>query len=150
MKQDRIRTYSEMIKLPTFRERFEYLKLSGKTGERTFGGERWLNQQFYRDEIWKKLRREIILRDLGCDLAVDDPDHEITGMIYVHHMNPVDTTDILERSAYLLDPEFLVCTSLLTHQAIHYSGVDLADRLPAERSPFDTCPWKAEKKEVLL
>lgn len=150
MKSGKIRTYSEMIRLPTFKDRFEYLKLDGQVGARTFGSERWLNQQFYKNETWKKLRRDIILRDLGHDLAMADPDYEIPGMIYVHHMNPVDASDIVDRSSYLLDPEFLVCTSWYTHQALHYSDIDLADRRPVERSPFDTCPWKFTKKEEIL
>lgn len=142
MKQDKIRTYSEMLRLPTFQERFEYLKLSGQVGKSTFGFERYLNQLFYKDDAWKKLRRDIILRDLGHDLAVGDPDYEILGSIYVHHMNPIESNDILDRSEYLLEPEFLICTSYQTHQAIHYSNYELANKIPVERSPFDTCPWR--------
>ena len=142
MKTDRIRTYSEMINLPTFQERFEYLKLTGTVGSATFGSDRWLNQLFYKNELWKKLRRDVMLRDGGFDLGIRDPNLEIRGPVYVHHMNPIEAVDIVDRSEYLLNPEFLICVSANTHQAIHYSSYDLAAKSPVERTPFDTCPWK--------
>ena len=135
-----IRTYSELISLPTFKERFEYLCLRGKVGEATFGFDRYLNQAFYKDPEWLRIRDEVIIRDNGCDLGISD--HEIYGRILVHHMNPITTKDILDRSRYLLDPEYLICTMKSTHDAIHYSDDSLLYKAPAERSKNDTCPWR--------
>lgn len=135
-----IRTYSELITLPTFKERFEYLRLGGKVGEATFGFDRYLNQAFYKDPEWLRIRDEVIIRDNGCDLGI--PDHEIYGRILVHHMNPITTKDILDRSRYLLDPEYLICTMKNTHDAIHYSDDSLLYKAPVERSKNDTCPWR--------
>ena len=135
-----IRTYSELITLPTFEERFNYLKLKGQVGKDTFGFDRWLNQIFYRDPEWKSVRDYVIVRDNGCDLGVDG--YEINGRILVHHMNPISKEDILERSKYLLDPEFLISTVHNTHNAIHYGDEDLLIKTPIERTKNDTCPWK--------
>ena len=135
-----IRTYSELITLPTFEERFNYLKLKGQVGKDTFGFDRWLNQIFYRDPEWKSIRDYVIVRDNGCDLGVDG--YEINGRILVHHMNPISKEDILERSKYLLDPEFLISTVHNTHNAIHYGDEDLLIKTPIERTKNDTCPWK--------
>lgn len=136
-----IRTYSELIKLPTFFERFRYLKLSADVGVDTFGYDRYLNQQFYKSATWRQLRSQIITRDMGCDLA--HPDFEIGGSIIVHHLNPITKSDVLEHSDYLLDPEFLVCVSDNTHKAIHYGDESLLlDTEPVIREPFDTCPWR--------
>lgn len=135
-----IRTYSELITLPTFEERFNYLKLKGQVGKDTFGFDRWLNQIFYRDPEWKSVRDYVIVRDNGCDLGVDG--YEINGRILVHHMNPITKEDILERSKYLLDPEFLISTIHNTHNAIHYGDEDLLIKTPIERIKNDTCPWK--------
>ena len=135
-----IRTYSELITLPTFEERFNYLKLKGQVGKDTFGFDRWLNQIFYRDPEWKSVRDYVIVRDNGCDLGVDG--YEINGRILVHHMNPISKEDILERSKYLLDPEFLISTIHNTHNAIHYGDEDLLIKTPIERTENDTCPWK--------
>lgn len=135
-----IRTYSELITLPTFEERFNYLKLKGQVGKDTFGFDRWLNQIFYRDQEWKSVRDYVIVRDNGCDLGVDG--YEINGRILVHHMNPITKEDILERSKYLLDPEFLISTIHNTHNAIHYGDEDLLIKTPIERTKNDTCPWK--------
>lgn len=136
-----IRTYSELITFPTFFERFRYLKLSANVGEDTFGYDRYLNQQFYRSPTWRQLRRLIITRDMGCDLA--HPDFEINGPIIVHHLNPITKSDVLEHSDYLLDPEFLVCVSDNTHKALHYGDETLLlDAEPLIRAPFDTCPWR--------
>lgn len=136
-----IRRYSELIKLPTFEERFEYLKIGGGVGKETFGWDRWLNQRFYQTPEWKTIRRDVILRDGGCDLGI--PDRLLTGKIYVHHMNPVDAGDIRSRAEILLNPEFLVTVSYDTHQAIHYG--DLRLLVPTEiveRRPNDTIPWR--------
>ena len=135
-----IRTYSELVTLPTFEERFNYLKLKGQVGKDTFGFDRWLNQIFYRDPEWKSVRDYVIVRDNGCDLGIDG--YEINGRILVHHMNPISKEDILKRSKYLLDPEFLISTIHNTHNAIHYGDEDLLIKTPIERTKNDTCPWK--------
>jgi len=134
-----MRTYSELIKLPTFRERYEYLKLSGRVGEETFGYDRYLNQIFYKSSEWKTIREEVIVRDMGCDLALVD--HEIVGLIFVHHMNPVSERDIFNRSDFLLNPEFLVSCSAATHNAIHYGDAALLYEEPIIRRPRDTILW---------
>lgn len=136
-----IRTYSELIKLPTFEERFKYLQLNGAVAKETFGYDRWLNQQFYQKDIrWKKIRDKVIIRDCGRDLACEG--FEIQGKIYVHHMNPLMLHDIVDQTEYLLEPEYLICTSFNTHQAIHYGDESLLVGNPIERLPNDTCPWK--------
>lgn len=135
-----IRTYSELITLPTFEERFQYLKLDGRVGEETFGFDRYLNQIFYGSDEWKSIRDFVIIRDGGCDLGI--PGREIHGRILVHHMNPIRQEDILRRSKYLLDPEYLICTIKNTHDAIHYSDEGLLILDPIERTKNDTCPWK--------
>ena len=121
-----IRTYSELITIPTFEERFEYLRLDGRVGETTFGFDRYLNQAFYKDPEWLRIRNEVIIRDQGCDLAIED--HEIRGRILVHHMNPIRAEDIIERSRFLLEPEYLICTMKITHDAIHYGDSSLVNQ----------------------
>lgn len=140
VKKMSIKTYSELITLPTFEERYQYLRLNGRVGEETFGFDRWLNQRFYKDSEWLRVRDEVIIRDNGCDLAM--PGHEIYSRIIIHHMNPIRKEDILQRSRYLLDPEFLICTIKNTHDAIHYGDEDLLIKGPVERKLNDTCPWK--------
>lgn len=135
-----IRTYSELITLPTFIERYRYLKLSGRVGEDTFGFDRYLNQVFYQSKEWKSIRDYVITRDNGCDLGMVG--HEIYGRILIHHMNPITADDILKRSDLLLNPEYLICTIKNTHDAIHYSDESLLITDPIERSKNDTCPWK--------
>ena len=135
-----IRTYSELITLPTFEERYEYLRLNGKVGEDTFGFDRWLNQVFYKSDIWLKTRDKIIIRDNGCDLGILG--REIYGKILVHHMNPIMAKDILDRTEFLLNPDYLICTSKNTHDAIHYSDSGILITAPIERSKNDTCPWR--------
>lgn len=135
-----IRTYSELSKLETFDERFNYLKLNSTVGKETFGLDRYLNQVFYRHREWKRIRSEIIIRDNGCDLGIDGLD--IQRGIIVHHMNPITINDIEEWSAYLMEPEYLICTSLRTHNAIHYGDINLLNNSVTERLPNDTCPWK--------
>lgn len=135
-----IRTYSELITLPTFEERYQYLRLNGRVGEETFGFDRWLNQRFYKDPEWLAIRDEVIIRDNGCDLAF--PGREIYSRILIHHMNPITKDDILQRSKYLLDPEYLICTIKNTHDAIHYGDENLLVKGPVERKPNDTCPWR--------
>lgn len=133
-----IRRYSELIKLPTFADRFKYLKLSGFVGEETFGFDRWLNQALYHSDIWKSVRDQVIIRDNGCDLGIEDL--EIKGRIIVHHMNPVTKEEIVMHSDTLIDPEYLICATINTHNAIHY-GDDSILRPMVERKPGDTCPW---------
>ncbi len=136
----KIRTYSELIKLPTFKERFRYLKLNGKVAEETFGFDRYLNQQFYKSNEWLELRDYIIIRDCGCDLGIDD--REIYKRIIIHHMNPITKYDIINRTDMLLNPEYLICTTKRTHDAIHYGDENILYDLPIERTKNDTCPWR--------
>lgn len=136
-----IRTYSELSKLRTFKERYEYLKLSSVVGEDTFGYDRYLNQQFYKSIAWKRVRDQVIIRDNGCDLGIDD--RYINSRIYVHHMNPITKSDIINLTEYLLNPEYLICVSKNTHDAIHYGSEELLyTNHMVERRPNDTCPWR--------
>ena len=136
-----IKTYSELIKFTTYEERYRYLRLSGFVGKETFGFDRYLNQVFYqRDPRWKKIRDYVIVRDNGCDLGVEG--YEISGRILVHHMNPVTLEDLERESEYLLDPEFLICTAHITHNAIHYGDENLLIKSPIVRTKNDTCPWR--------
>ena len=135
-----IRTYSELITLPTFEERYRYLKLGGRVGEETFGFDRYINQIFYQSDEWRSIRDFVIVRDGGCDLGM--PDREIHTRILVHHMNPIRQEDILRRSKFLLDPEYLICTIKNTHDAIHYGDESLLILEPIERKRNDTCPWR--------
>lgn len=135
-----IRTYSELMTIPTYKERFEYLKLNGVVGRETFGFDRHLNQVFYNSDIWRSVRDEIIVRDNGCDMAMAD--YDINGRIYVHHMNPLLAKDFLNDTDFLLNPEYLICTAFITHQAIHYGDESLLMTAPIERSKNDTCPWR--------
>ncbi len=137
-----IRTYSELSKLKTFRERYEYLKLGGTVGEDTFGFDRYLNQIFYTSKEWKQIRNFVITRDNGCDLGI--PDHKIIDdLILVHHMNPITKDDIINKSEVLLNPEYLITTVKSTHDAIHYGDESLLVEDYIERSKNDTCPWKS-------
>lgn len=135
-----IRTYSQLILLPTFEDRFEYLKLKGSVGKDTFGHDRYLNQVFYSSMEWRRLRDEIIIRDNGCDLGIEG--RVIGGKVYIHHLNPLGTNDILTHSEYLVNPEYLICVSFETHNAIHYGDINLLPRDPIERKQNDTCPWR--------
>lgn len=135
-----IKTYSELILIPTFVERFEYLRLHGQVGAETFGFDRYLNQQLYHSIEWRAIRDHVIARDLGRDLAMEG--YEIYGKIYIHHMNPVKRSDIVRLNADVFDPEFLICTTHNTHNAIHYGDASLLVTGPIERRPNDTCPWK--------
>lgn len=135
-----IRTYSELIKLTTFEERFRYLKLSGKVGEETFGYDRYLNQALYHTDEWDRIRDFCIVRDHGCDLGIFD--REIHGLLIVHHMNPITKEDILSHSDTVFDPEFLITTTINTHNAIHYGDETLLVTNPVDRCPNDTTPWR--------
>lgn len=140
MKKTIIRTYSELITLPTFEDRYRYLQLNGEVGKDTFGFDRYINQQFYRSKEWQRIRDEVIIRDNACDLGMEG--YEIHGRIYVHHMNPIMVRDIQSNSDYLMNPEFLICTTHRTHNAIHYGDENLLARAPIERTKNDTCPWR--------
>ena len=135
-----IRTYSELVKLPTFRERFEYLKLDGTIGVETCGLDRYLNQRFYTSAEWKHVRDIVIVRDNGCDLGLDG--YGIYGRIYIHHMNPIMIADLVEKTEFLSNPEYLICTSRDTHYAIHYGAFESVQKDPIIRRPNDTCPWR--------
>lgn len=136
-----IRTYSELITLPTFEERFKYLQLNGAVGRDTFGFDRYLNQYIYqRSQRWKSIRDKIIVRDNGCDLGVEG--YSIYGRIIIHHMNPISVEDILSDRDWIFDPEFLICVSHRTHNAIHYGDESLLPQTLIERTKNDTCPWR--------
>lgn len=135
-----IKTYTDLILLPTFEERYNYLRLDGKVGEDTFGFDRYLNQVFYRSQKWKSIRDYVIVRDNGCDLGIEG--REINGRIYIHHMNPITLRDITNESAFLLDPEYLISVTHDTHNAIHYGNENLLIKGPVERTKNDTCPWR--------
>lgn len=135
-----IKTYSELVQFSTFEERFEYLRLNGVVGESTFGFDRYLNQTFYRSHRWKEIRDHVIVRDCGCDLGVEG--YDIYGKVLIHHMNPITISDIEHESAFLLNPEYLICVSHNTHNAIHYGDAGLLITAPIERTKNDTCPWR--------
>ena len=141
-----IRTYSELITLPTFEERYRYLRLGGRVGEDTFGFDRYLNQIFYKSDEWLEVRDFVILRDTGNNDYCQDLGmpygHDIHGRILVHHMNPISKEDILRKTKILLDPEYLICTIKNTHDAIHYGDESLLITAPIERTRNDTCPWR--------
>ena len=135
-----IKAYSELITIPTFEERFEYLQLKGSVGKDTFGYDRYLNQVLYRSPEWKRLRNQIIIRDGGCDLACEG--YDIHSKVLIHHLNPITVEDVLARSRKVFDPDNLVCVSHNTHNAIHYGDVDLLVTGPIIRTKNDTCPWR--------
>ena len=135
-----IKTYSELITIPTFLERYRYLKISGRIGEETFGYDRYLNQTLYQSPEWKRFRRDMILRDNGLDLACDG--YEIYEKILVHHIDPITPRDVIRRDPKIFDPENVVCVSLNTHNAIHYGDESLLMLDPIVRTKNDTCPWK--------
>lgn len=134
------RTYSELITIPTFLERYRYLKLSGSVGKATFGYDRYLNQILYRSDEWKRFRRDVILRDKGNDLACDG--FEICGKVLIHHIDPITVEDVINRHPKIFDLENVISTSLGTHNAIHYGDENLLVIGPIERTRNDTCPWK--------
>lgn len=148
-----IRTYSELIKLKTFKERYNYLRLDGKVGVNTFGFDRILNQTFYRSDAWKRIRRDVIVRDKGCDMGLEGYDicpvgylekyKKLGKQIIIHHMNPITQMDIYKGNADILNPEYLITVSFRTHNAIHYgTEANLYDYEYTERKPNDTFPWR--------
>lgn len=139
-KMKSIKTYSELISLPTFEERYRYLRIGGKVGSETFGYDRYLNQILYNSPEWRSFRDDIIIRDEGCDLGCEG--FEINGRIIVHHIDPITVDDIINRHPKVFDPENVICVSHNTHQAIHYGDESLLPLLPKVRSKNDTCPWR--------
>lgn len=136
-----IKCYSELRTYLTFEERFDYLKLGGQVGEKTFGYDRWINQIFYKDPVWKEARQKVIIRDNGCDLGIED--HIIRSKIIIHHMNPITKEDILDRNPDIFNPEYLITTMHDTHNAIHFGDERYLRRFQIiERTPNDTCPWR--------
>lgn len=135
-----IKTYSELIEIPTFLERYRYLRIGGAVGKETFGYDRYLNQILYKSDKWKRFRREIIVRDNGNDLACEG--FQIFGKILIHHINPITVEDVLNRDPRIFDPENVISTTLNTHNAIHYGDESLLMITPVERSKNDTCPWR--------
>lgn len=135
-----VKSYTELITLPTFEDRYRYLRLSGVVGRDTFGFDRYLNQVFYQSQRWREVRDYVIIRDNGCDLGIAG--REIYGKVIVHHMNPLTLDDIEKESAFLLNPEYLICTTHDTHNAIHYGDENLLVKAPVERTKYDTCPWR--------
>ncbi len=135
-----IRTYTELIQYPTFEERYNYLKLSGRVGSDTFGFDRYLNQRFYHSAEWKRIRRDVIIRDEGRDLGMEG--YELQNGLYIHHMNPLTPDDITNMTEMVLNPEYLICVSKRTHDAIHFGDTSILPKGPTERTPNDTCPWK--------
>ena len=136
-----IRTYSELITLPSLRERYEYLKLGDRIGRETFGFDRWLNQMFYTSDEWRSVRNKIIIRDGGRELGMDGIQYEISNTVYIHHMNPLRKNDILDCTEYLTNSDYLICCSFKMHQDIHYGTYHERYEV-VERKPYDTCPWK--------
>lgn len=139
--ESKIRRYSELIEIDDYAKRYEYLKLGGKVGTETFGFERYLNQKFYQSKEWKQVRDAIIIRDNGCDMAFSG--REICSKIIIHHINPILPKDIIDKEDWILNPEFLVCVSKQTHDAIHYGDKSLLMLDPVIRTKNDTCPWRS-------
>ena len=136
----RIKTYTELITYPSFKERFEYLKETGQIGKDTFGYDRYLNQKFYNSVLWHRIRDKIILRDYGNDLGLDG--YPIYGRICIHHLNPISIDDLINQTPFLIDPEYLICTSYNTHEAIHFGDIDLLPKdAPTVRTKYDTNLW---------
>jgi hypothetical protein len=136
----KIRSYSELKILKTFEERYQYLKLEGNVGAETFGFDRYINQILYKSRLWRDARNEVIIRDNGCDLGIDE--YPLNFQIVVHHMNSINAFDIEKKSKYVYDPEYLICTDPKTHLAIHFSDEKLLNKKPIIRVPNDTVPWK--------
>lgn len=135
-----VKTYSELILLPTFHERFEYLRLNGQVGMETFGFNRIINQELYHSYEWQKVRRKVIIRDEGCDLGIDDL--PITGKVIIHHINPITEQMIIDRDPMVFDLNNLICCGHITHNAIHYSDESLLPKEWAPRTPNDMIPWR--------
>lgn len=146
MMTNTIKCYSELIRIPTFKERYEYLRLNGAVGKETFGFDRYMNQAFYRSPEWKRVRDYVIARDNGCDLGFDG--REIYGKVIIHHMNPILPEDIRDRNDMILDPEYLITTVHGTHLAIHYGDDNMLVQEPVTRYAGDTCPWRKQTGDI--
>lgn len=136
----KIRCYSDLRSLPSFEERFEYLKLQGKVGKETFGFDRWMNQEFYRSREWRTARRDVIVRDYGCDLGIEG-NEILESKMYIHHMNPLTVEDLVHSNDMILDPENLITVTHSTHNAIHYGNADMLSKRYRDRVPGDTKLW---------
>lgn len=137
-----MKTYSELTSLSTFDDRFHYLKLDGLVGNETFGRDRYLNQILYTSSEWRRFRDRIIVRDKGCDMALDG--YDIGGKIIIHHINPITLDDVVNRNPCVFDENNVVCVSVDTHNGIHYGNESFIPLVPKERTPMDTCPWKRQ------
>lgn len=135
-----IRCYKELSRIDNYEERFRYLKLVGQVGESTFGFDRYLNQIVYSSKRWKQVRNAVIIRDEGRDMGVEG--YDIQGRIVIHHMNPISIEDAEKDRDFIYDPEFLICVSPITHNAIHYGDESLLPKRPVDRFPNDMCPWR--------
>ena len=135
-----LRCYTDLIQLKTFKERYDYLRLGGIVGQDTFGFDRYLNQKFYHSPEWKRIRRDVIIRDQGRDLGMEG--YELQNNVFVHHMNPISPKDLIDVPDSIMNPEYLICVSKQTHDAIHFGDASLLPQLPNERTPNDMCPWK--------
>lgn len=138
-----MKNYRELIRLPSIEERYEYLRLGGKVGYETFGCNRYVNQEFYTSDEWRKFRREVIIRDNGCDLGISG--FEVQKYIVIHHIVPITLDDILEMNPLVLSLDNAICCSRRTHRAIHYGDSSLLPKVPIERKPWDTIPWKRRR-----
>lgn len=136
----KIRTYKELSRIETYEDRYEYLKIGGSVGAASFGFDRYLNQALYRSDEWKRVRDKVIIRDNGCDMGMEE--WPIQGHVIIHHMNPITEEDILNRNPEIFNPEYLICVSHNTHNAIHYGNEDILQHAYVGRSPGDTCPWR--------
>ena len=136
----KLKSYRNLILLPTFEERYEYLKLSGVVGESTFGFDRYLNQEFYTSKEWRQFRYKMIARDEGCDMG--HPDFPIGGRVILHHINPLLVEDFENSTDALFDPDNVICVSEATHNAIHFGDETLLPAEPIIRTANDTCPWR--------
>lgn len=135
-----VKSYRNLILLPSFDDRYEYLKLQGVVGESTFGFDRYMNQHFYTSREWRQFRNKIITRDDGCDMGLED--YPIAGRVIIHHINPLTVEDFENLTDALFDPDNVICVSENTHQAIHYGDISLLPAPPIVRAPNDTCPWR--------
>lgn len=136
-----MKTYTELSSLDSFEDRFNYLRSNAPIGDSTFGFDRYLNQAFYKSKEWLSVRNKVILRDNGCDLGIEGREL-YSGQIVIHHMNPISVKDITDRNPDIMNPEYLICVSRQTHNAIHYGDESTLPKGPIERTPNDTCPWK--------
>ena len=137
-----LKSYSELIEIPNYTDRFKYLKLNGCVGSETFGFDRYLNQALYWSQEWRSFRNLVIIRDQGFDMGVEG--YNIVGRIIIHHINPITPEQIEDRDPLIFSMDNVICVSHKTHEAIHYGDQSILPSDPIIRKPFDTCPWKEE------